>query len=133
MENVRSPLLLQNLHHRLLDHPIPRRRNAQFPHSSVRLRDFHPLHRLRFVAPTQQLLPNDDQFAIVGKFIDGDAIDSRATLIGLDLPDGFLQVSPFTYRLHHSFRVGRAFGFMCRRKRFELSLLRPLGFTPLRH
>src|SRR5450755_2115802 len=48
------PLALQNLHERLLDATIQHRRNAKLPHpcakaSTVRLRDFHPFHWLRFI------------------------------------------------------------------------------------
>ena len=52
------PLLLQNLHHRLLDKPIQHRRDAKLAHPSVRLGDFHPPHRLRLIGPAQQLFPD---------------------------------------------------------------------------
>jgi hypothetical protein len=53
------PPALQNLHHRLLDESIQHRRNTKLSHSPVRLRDFHPFHRLRLIAPAQQLFPDD--------------------------------------------------------------------------
>src|SRR5260370_42535090 len=53
------PLPLQNLHHRLLDTAIQHGWDAKLSHpSAVRLRDFHPSPRFRFVGPVQQLLPN---------------------------------------------------------------------------
>src|ERR1035438_10274067 len=51
----RVPLLLQNLHHRLLDQAIQHRRDTKLSHPSVRLGDFHPPDRFRLVGPTQQL------------------------------------------------------------------------------
>ena len=52
------PLALQHLHHRLLDESIQHRRDAKLSHPSVRLRDFHPPHRLRLIGPAQQLFPD---------------------------------------------------------------------------
>jgi hypothetical protein len=49
---------LQNLHHRLLDESIQYRRNAKLAHPSVRLGDFHPPHRLRFVSSVEQSFPD---------------------------------------------------------------------------
>src|SRR6266498_1916610 len=53
----RVPSALQDLRPRLLDKPIQHRRDAQLAHPSVRLRDLHSPHRLRFVSPAQQLFP----------------------------------------------------------------------------
>ncbi len=54
----RIPSPLQNLHHRLLDEAIHARLGRRVSHPSIRLRDFHPPHRFRFVGPVQQLLPD---------------------------------------------------------------------------
>src|SRR5258707_14890520 len=43
------PSALQYLHHRLLDQSIQHRRDAKLSHPAVRLRDFHPSHRLWLV------------------------------------------------------------------------------------
>src|SRR5215813_13784242 len=52
------PPPLQNLEYRLLDESIQHRRDAQFSDTSpVRLGDFHPSYRLRFVSPVQQFVP----------------------------------------------------------------------------
>ncbi len=53
------PAPLKYLHYRLLDESIQHRRNAQLAHSTVRLRDFHPLHRLWSVGSAQDLFPAD--------------------------------------------------------------------------
>src|SRR5262249_40263844 len=52
------PPALQYLHHRLLDESIQHRRDTKLSYPSVRLGDFHPLHRLRLIGPAQQLFPN---------------------------------------------------------------------------
>src|SRR2546421_2976566 len=128
----RIPLLLQNLHHRLLDEAIQHGWNAKLSHpSAIRLRDFHPSHRFRFVGPVQQLLPNDRPvlLQIVAKLIDGHPVDARATFIAPHLPQCFLQVCSFTYVLHGSRRVGWAFGLTHRRWRFDVFPSRLPGFT----
>src|SRR5215471_8524777 len=122
----RVPLPLQNLRHRLLDKSVQRGRNAELAHSSVRFGYFYPFHRLWFIGPTQQLFPYNQECRIVGEFIDGHAIDPRATLVGLDSPDCLLQVFPLTYRLHYSIRAGWVFGFILRPGRFRLF---PVGFS----
>src|ERR1700758_2239190 len=46
----RVPALLQNLQHRLLDKAIQHASNAELARSTaMRLRDFHPSHRLRWI------------------------------------------------------------------------------------
>src|SRR5260370_3757832 len=47
------PPPLQNLHHPLLDESIYDRRDAKLSYPSVRLGDFHPPHRFRFICPLQ--------------------------------------------------------------------------------
>src|ERR1700733_10425358 len=68
----RVPSLLQNLHHRLLDKAIQHSWDAKLSHPSIRLRDFHPPHRFRFVSPVQQLLLNSRPvlLQIVAELID---------------------------------------------------------------
>src|SRR5206468_3491772 len=56
-------------------------------------------------------------------------VDSGATLVGLYLPECFLQVFSLTYFLHQSIRTGWAFGSMGHQWRFRLSPLRSAGFT----
>src|SRR5215216_4151987 len=127
----RVPLPLQNLHHRLLDEAIQHGWDAKLSHPSVRLRDFHPPHRFRFVDPVQQLLPNGRPLLlqIGAKLIDGHSVDARATFIASHLPQRFLQVCSLTYLLHDSTRVGWAFGFIRHRERFDVFPSRLPGFT----
>src|ERR1700757_3792202 len=128
----RVPPPLHYLHHRLLDKTIQYGGDAKLSHpSSIRLRDFHPPYRFRFVGPVQQLLPNGRPvlLQIVAKLIDGHPVDARATFIAPHLPQCFLQVCSFTYVLHGSTRVGWAFGLTHRRWRFDVFPSRLPGFT----
>src|SRR5215475_4836927 len=128
----RIPSPLQDLHHRLLDKAVQHGWDAKLSHpSSIRLRDFHPSHRFRFVDPVQQLLPNDRPvlLQVVTEFINGHPIDPGATLVASHLPQCFLQVFSLAYLLHDTIRVGWAFGFMRRRERFDVFPSRLPGFT----
>src|SRR6185312_10005854 len=127
----RVPSLLQHLHHRLLDEAIQRGGDAKLSHPSIRLRDFHPPHRFRFVGPVQQLLPNGRPvlLQIVAELIDRHPVDARATFVALHLPQCFLQVCSFTYLLQDSTRVGWAFGLTHHRERFDVFPPRLPGFT----
>jgi hypothetical protein len=127
----RVPLLLQNLHHRLLDESIQHRRDAKLSHPAVRLGDFHPPDRFRFVGPTQQLFSDRRPvlLQVVADSADGHAIDARATFINLHLLQSLLQVFSLTYFLHQSIRAGWAFGAMHRRGRFGLFPSCFTGFT----
>src|SRR6185312_6142820 len=104
----RVPSLLQHLHHRLLDEAIQRGGDAKLSHPSIRLRDFHPPHRFRFVGPVQQLLPNGRPvlLQIVAELIDRHPVDARATFVALHLPQCFLQVCSFTYLLQDACWLG---------------------------
>src|SRR3954466_9039676 len=99
-------LPLQNLHHRLLDKAIQHRGNAKLSHSSVRLGDFHPPYRLRFVSSVQQLFSDrwPVLFQVVRELPDSHPVDSGTTFIGLYLPQCFLQIVLLTYFLHQSTR-----------------------------
>ena len=97
MGERRVPPLLQNLPDRLLDEAIQHGRDAKLAHpSSIRFRDFHPLHRFRFVGPIQQLVPKLVLLEIVAKLIDGHPVDAGATFVAPHLPQCFLQVCSFT-------------------------------------
>jgi hypothetical protein len=52
----RVPQRLKPLEHRLLDDAIDHGWNAEVACPAGRLRDLHPTHRLRLVAPLQQLM-----------------------------------------------------------------------------
>jgi hypothetical protein len=122
---------LQNLHHRLLDKSIQHRRDTKLSYPTVRLGDFHPPHRPRFVSSVQQLFSDHWPvlFQIIAQLTDSHPVDSGATLIGLYLLQCFLQVFSLTYFLHQSIWISWAFGIMGRQWRFNLSPLRSAGFT----
>src|SRR5215469_13321140 len=126
------PTPLQNLQNRLLDEAIQHRRNAKLSHSSsIRLGDFHPPHRFRFVSPVQQLFPDGWPvlFQVILDSADGHPVNARATLVGLHLPQRCLQVFSLTYFLHQSIGAGWAFGSMRRPGRFSPFPSRLSGFT----
>jgi len=125
------PPPLQNLQHRLLDESIQHRRDAKLSHPSVRLGDFHPSHRLRFIGPIQQLFPDGWPvlFQIVLEPDDSHAVDARTAFVGPHLPQCCLQVLSLTYCLHQSIRVSWAVGSICRPGRFSLFPSRLSGFT----
>src|SRR5208283_1224368 len=126
------PALLQNLHHRLLDESVQHRRNAELSHSSVRLVDFFPPHRLRLVGPTEQLFP-DGWPVLLQKsrqFLDRHAVHAGTPLVGLDSFQCPLAVFLLADSLHQRFAKGRAFSPALRRKRFGPSTGYPRSFTP---
>jgi hypothetical protein len=125
------PSPLQNLHHRLLDESIQHRRDAKLSHPSVRLGDFHPPHRFRFIGPVQKLFPDGWPvlFQVILDADDSHSIDAWTTLIGLHLPQCCLQVFSLTYFLHYSIGVGWVFGPTHRPGRFSLFPSRLSGFT----
>src|SRR5258708_12402631 len=89
------PSALQNLHHRLLNKSIQHRRDAKLSHPAVRLRDFHPSHRLWLVGPTQHLFPYGGPalLQVARELSDFHAVDSRAS---------FLRVGSLSFLPPHS-------------------------------
>src|SRR6202007_1571513 len=77
------PSALQNLHHRLLNESVQHRRDAKLSHPAVRLRDFHPSHRLWLVGPTQQLFPYRGPVLLQGarELSDFQAVDSLTSFV----------------------------------------------------
>jgi hypothetical protein len=86
---------LQHLHHRLLDESIQHRRNPRTSYSSVRLRDFHPFHRLRLISPAQHLFPDDWPvlFQVLRQLLNGHTVHAGAPFVGLDSCQSRLQLS----------------------------------------
>jgi hypothetical protein len=127
------PLALQYLHHRLLDESIQHRRDAKLSHPSVRLRDFHPFHRLRLIGPVQQLFPDGWPmlFQVIWQLLDGHSIHASASLVGLDSLQCLLAVFPPADFLHQLFGDGRAFDPALSRRRFDPFLKALRGFTPV--
>src|SRR5580698_1762522 len=75
--------VMQVLHHRLLNKSIQHRRDAKLAHLSIRLRDFHPLNRLRFIGSAQQLFPDDWPMLlqVLWQLLDGHPIHASASLV----------------------------------------------------
>jgi hypothetical protein len=82
---LRVPPALQNLHHRLLDHAIQHRRDAQLTHPAVRLGYLYPPHRLRFVSPCKKLFADGCPvlLQVSRQRLDRHAVDARTSLVGL--------------------------------------------------
>src|SRR5262249_25256208 len=125
------PPPLQNLHHRLLDKSIQHGRNAKLSHSSVRLGDFYPPHRLRFIGPVYQLFPVawPMLLQVILDSAHPHPIAPRTPFIGLHLPQCCLQVFSLTCFLHQSIRSSWAFGSTRHPGRFSLFPPRISGFT----
>jgi len=56
-----------------------------------------PPHRTYRADFPHYALPHHQQLQVVREFFDGLTIDLRITLVGLDMPQRFLQVYPLTY------------------------------------
>ena len=82
------PAALQHLQHRLLNKAVQSGRNAKLAHSTVRLGDFHMLHRLRCIGAVQELLSNGWPVLpqVVRQVTDGHTVDTWGTLVGLNSP-----------------------------------------------
>jgi hypothetical protein len=82
------------------------RRDTKLSYSSVRLGDFHPPHRLRFIGPVQQLFPNGWPmlFQVLWQLLDGHPVHASTPLVGLDSSQCLLAVFPLADFLHQLFR-----------------------------
>jgi hypothetical protein len=128
----RVPSALQNLHHRLLDHSIQHRRDAKLSHPAVRLRDFHPSHRLWLVDPTQQPFPYGGPvlLQVARELSDFHAVDPRTSLVRLDSLVRLPAVFPLADLFHQLLVASWTFGFAFRRARFGPFLRSLRSFTP---
>src|SRR3989442_14799972 len=124
--------LSQNLHHRLLNESIQHRRDAKLSHPAVRLRDFHPSHRLWLVGPTQQLFPYGEPvlLQVVRKISDFHAVDSRTSFVRFDSLVCLPAVFPLADFFHQLLVASWTFGFAFRRARFGPFLRSLRSFTP---
>src|SRR5258708_36808426 len=113
----RVPSALQNLHHRLLDQSIQHRRDAKLSHPAVRLRDFHPSHRLWFVGPAYQLFPYHEPvlLQVVRELSDFHAVDSRTSFVLFDSLVSLPPVFPLADFFHQLLVTAWTFGFDFRR------------------
>src|SRR3954453_14348884 len=131
----RVPQRLKPLQHRLLDHAVNHGWNAEVACPAGRLRDLHPTHRLRLVAPLQQLMFDlrPARFEDAWQLSDGDAVHAGRPLVAHHRTQRRFYVLGITDRLHQMSRLCRAFGFGYRRGHFDLLRERARGFTPARH
>src|SRR5579863_315080 len=126
------PSALQNLHHRLLDESIQHRRDAQLSHPAVRLRDFHPSHRLWLIGPAQQLFPYRGPvlLQVARELSDFPAVDSRTSFVRFDTFVSLPAILPLADLFHQLFLTSWTFGFAFRRERFGPFLRSLRSFTP---
>ncbi|CAH1747837.1 protein of unknown function [Thauera humireducens] len=120
---------LQDLQQGLLDQPIRHRRNPQFAHPAIGLRDLDAAHRRRPVAAIQQGLPNPRPVrSQVGRRLgDRQPIHPSTAAIGFDAFPRRLHVR-FRERLKKQAISPRASGFMPRRPCFITHRF-GIGFT----
>src|SRR5438477_11899562 len=135
LAECRVPLRLQPLQDRLLDHAIDHGWNAEAARSAGRLRDSHPTHRLRLIAPLEQLIFDfgPARFEDARQLFDGHAVDAGRPLVAHHCTQRRFYIVRVTDRLHQMLCGCRAFGFGRRRDRFDLLHVRARSFTPARH
>src|SRR5207247_441386 len=78
LAECRVPLRLKPLQDRLLDHAIDHGWNAEVARPAGRLRDLYPTHRLRLVAPLEQLIFDlrPARFEDARQLFDGDPVNA---------------------------------------------------------
>jgi len=135
LAECRVPPRLKPLEDRLLDHAIDNGWNAEVARPAGRLRDLHPTHRLRLVAPPEQLIFDlrPARFEDTRQPFDGDPVDARRALVAHHCTQCRFYVVWGTNRLHQMRCGCRAFAFGRRRDRFDLLHVPARGFTPARH
>jgi hypothetical protein len=130
----RVPQWLQPLQHRLLDHPVDHGWDTEVACPAGRFRDLHPTHRLRLVAPLQQLIFDlrPARFQDARELSNGDTVDAGCSLVAHHRTQCRFYVLRITDHLHQMLGGCRTFGFGPRRGHFDLSRVRTRGFTPAR-
>src|SRR5205823_4448631 len=135
LAECRVPPRLKPLQDRLLGHAIDHGGNAEIARPAGRLRDPHPTHRLRLVAPLEQLIFDlrPARFKDARQLLDGDTVHAGRAFIAHHCTQCRFYVVRITDRLHEMLCGCRAFGFGRRRDRFDLLHVPARGFTPVRH
>ena len=79
----RVPQRLKPLEHRLLDHAVDHGWNAEVACPAGRFRDLHPTHRLRLVAPLEQLFFDlrPARFQDARELSHGNPVDARSPFV----------------------------------------------------
>ena len=96
------PSLLENLQQRLLDQSVDDTRHAEFSDPAIRLGYFDPSDRLRLVGSFEQLGPDGWPMLtqIAHGFVDGHAVDARATLVPTHAFPRYFEVLSVAHLLH---------------------------------
>ena len=132
IREVGVPLLLQHLHHRLLDEAVEHRGHAEQANAARRLRYLHPPHRLRRVAAREEPGPylGPVGLQVIAQLVDGHPVDAGRPLVAPDTRQRLLQVAGLDDRLHRRLLPSRrAFGFGTRRAGFGPLGVGAPGFT----
>src|SRR5215471_398751 len=126
------PSALQYLHHRLLDKSIQHRRDAKLSHPAIRLRDFHPSHRLRLVGSAQQLFPYGGPVLLqeARKIADAHPVEPRTPFVCFDSLVSLPAVFPLADFFHQLLVTSWTFGLALRRERFAPFPRSLRSFTP---
>lgn len=121
---------MQHLQDRLLDEPIEHCGNPKFSDSTIALGDLLPSHRLRLVAPREQLLAHSLPVLhqVRRKLLHRHPIDSGTAFVLLHSFQRCLRVDPLDHRFHQAV-VSWASVSACRRRGFTAPLAMG-GFTP---
>src|SRR5712691_4809359 len=111
---------------------VQHRWDAKLSHPAVRLRDFHPSHRLWLVGPTQQLFPYGGPvlLQVARELSDFHAVDSRTSFVRFDSLVSLPAVFPLADFFHQLLVTSWTFGFAFRRERFGPFLRSLRSFTP---
>ena len=96
------PLLLENLQQRLLNQSVDDTRDAEFSDPAIRLGYFDPSNRLRLVGSVEQLGPDGWPMLtqITHSFVDGHAVDARATFVTTHAFPRYFEVLSIAHLLH---------------------------------
>src|SRR5260370_11065991 len=109
------------------------RRDTKLSLPAVRVRDFHPSHRLWLVGPTQQLFPHRGPvlLQVARKISDFHAVDSRTSFVRLHSLVSLPAVFPLADFFHQLLVTSRTLGFAFRHAPRFGPFLRSLPrFTP---
>jgi len=103
--------------------------------SAGRFRDSRPTHRLRLIAPLEQLTFDlrPARLEDARQLFDGDPVDAGCSLVAHHCTQCRFYIVRVTDRLHQMRCGCRVFGFGRRRDRFDLLPVGARGFTPARH
>ena len=129
---IRVPLALQHLQHRLLDKAVEHRWNAKQPWAARHLRYLFAQHRLRPVAAIEKVDPDRGPmvFQVGHQIVNGHAVHAGCALVAPDLCQRLRQIVSLDNRFHRRSGPDRlAFEGGFRRAGFGPCRIEPRGFT----